>query len=104
VSTVKLIDIAALNNDRIYDARSANYATAVKPNLVSCAPWLATFQSQINAGQRLILPARCNLTEGSWSGAGYFTINSTGTGIGAIIGGGLAGGVRCRAHRAEDRE
>ncbi|HAG75476.1 MAG TPA: Rhs family protein [Thauera sp.] len=92
VSTVKLIDIAATNNDRIYDAKSSNYASAVQPNLVSCSPWLATFQSQINAGNRLILPARCNLTEGSWSGAGYFTINSTGTSIGAIIGGGLAGG------------
>ncbi|PKO60043.1 MAG: Rhs family protein, partial [Betaproteobacteria bacterium HGW-Betaproteobacteria-19] len=92
VSTVKLIDIAAINNDRIYDAKSSNYATAVQPNLVSCAPWLATFQSQVNAGQRLILPARCNLTENSWSGAGYFTINGTGTSIGAIIGGGLAGG------------
>lgn len=92
VSTVKLIDIAAINNDRIYDAKSANYASAVQPNLVSCSPWLATFQGQINAGNRLILPARCNLNEGSWSGAGYFTINSTGTSIGAIIGGGLAGG------------
>ncbi|PLX61400.1 DUF6531 domain-containing protein, partial [Sedimenticola selenatireducens] len=92
VSTVKLIDIAATNNDKIYDARSSNYATAVAPNLISCSPWLATFQSQINAGQRLILPERCNLTENSWSGAGYFTINGTGTSIGAIIGGGLAGG------------
>ncbi|MXS80217.1 RHS repeat protein, partial [Nitrosomonas sp. GH22] len=92
VSTVKLIDIATINNNRIYDARSTNYTTAVQPNLVACASWLTTFQNQINAGQRLILPARCDLTENSWSGAGYFVIGSTGWSISAMIGGGLAGG------------
>ena len=92
VSTVKLIDIAATNNDRIYDAKSSNYTTAVQPNLVSCTAYLASFQSAVNAGRRLILPARCNLSEGSWSGTGYFDITATGSGIGAIISGGLAGG------------
>ncbi len=94
VSTVKLIDIAAINNERFYDAKLANYATAVQPNLVSCAAWLPTFQAAVNAGRRLILPARCNITENSWSGAGYFNIlvSGTSTSIGAIIGGGLAGG------------
>ena len=92
VSTVKLIDMAVAGNKKIYNATSANYASAVQPNLVGCASWLATFQSQVTAGNRLILPENCTLTEGSWTGTGYFTINSTGTGIGAIIGGGLAGG------------
>lgn len=94
VSTVKLIDIAATNNDRIYDAKSANYATAVQPNLVSCASWLSTFHAAVNAGRRLILPTRCNIAEASWSGTGYFDIlvSGSGTSIGAIIGGGLAGG------------
>jgi len=94
VSTVKLIDIAAANNDRIYNATSANYASAVQPNLVSCSAWLTTFQNAVNAGRRLILPTRCNITENSWSGAGYFNILVSGssTSIGAIIGGGLAGG------------
>ena len=94
VSTVKLIDIAAINNERFYDAKLANYATAVQPNLVSCAAWQPTFQAAVNAGRRLILPARCNITENSWSGAGYFNIlvSGTSTSIGAIIGGGLAGG------------
>ena len=94
VSTVKLIDIAATNNDRIYDAKSANYATAVQPNLVSCTSWLPTFQAAVNAGRRLILPTRCNIAEASWSGTGYFDIlvGTSGSSIGAIIGGGLAGG------------
>lgn len=88
VSTVKLIDMAVAGNERIYNATAANYASAVQPNLVSCASWLASFQSEVGAGRRLILPARCNLTENSWSGRGYFVIDSTGTRIGAIIGGG----------------
>ncbi|WP_418646900.1 RHS repeat-associated core domain-containing protein [Thauera butanivorans] len=92
VSTVKLIDMAVAGNKKIYNATSANYASAVQPNLVGCASWLTTFQGQVTAGNRLILPDSCNLTEGSWTGTGYFTINSTGTSIGAIIGGGLAGG------------
>ncbi|MCV2218108.1 RHS repeat-associated core domain-containing protein [Thauera sp. Sel9] len=92
VSTVKLIDMAVAGNERIYNATSANYATAVQPNLVSCSSSLATFQAEISKGGRLILPARCNLTENSWSGVGYFTINSTDMGIGSIISGGFAGG------------
>ena len=94
VSTVKLIDMAALNNDRIYDAKSSNYTTAVQPNLIGCSSWLSSFQSGVNAGRRLILPARCNMTEGTWSGTGYYSIlvNTSGSSIGSIIGGGLAGG------------
>lgn len=94
VSTVKLIDIAVANNDRIYDAKSANYASAVQPNLVGCSAHLASFQSAINAGRRLILPTSCNITENSWSGTGYFNISAvTGSSsIGAIISGNLAGG------------
>lgn len=93
VSTVKLIDMAALANQRIYDARAANYATLVRPNLVGCsAAQLTTFQNSVNAGNRVITPARCDLTEGTWKGVGYFDINGTGSSIGAIISGGLAGG------------
>lgn len=92
VSTVKLIDIAAINNERFYDARSSNYATMVQPNLVSCASSLPTFQAAVNAGRRLILPSRCTITEANWSGVGYFDIKMSGLGIGAMISGGLAGG------------
>jgi RHS repeat-associated protein len=95
VSTVKLVDIAASNGDKIFDARSTNFATVVQPALVSCpANAITAFQSAVNAGRRLILPTRCNITENSWSGVGYFDIR-VGTsiwGIGSIISGGLAGG------------
>ncbi|WP_445369953.1 RHS repeat-associated core domain-containing protein (plasmid) [Methylomonas sp. BW4-1] len=94
VSTVKLIDIAATNNDKIFNATSANYTSAVQPNLVSCASYLTSFQNAVTAGRRLILPTRCNLTEASWSGTGYFDIlvTANGTSIGSIISGGLLGG------------
>lgn len=94
VSTVKLIDMAVTSNDKIYDASSANYTSAVQPNLVSCDSRLSSFQSAVGAGRRLILPARCNLNEGNWTGAGYYSIliTANGSSIGSIIGGGLSGG------------
>ncbi|WP_050407335.1 RHS repeat-associated core domain-containing protein [Massilia sp. NR 4-1] len=94
VSTVKLIDLAVAANDRIYDAKAANYASAVQPNLVGCTAWQAGFQSAVNSGRRLILPARCTLNEGSWTGGGYYSIlvSANSSSIGAIISGGLAGG------------
>ncbi|CAN7716344.1 DUF6531 domain-containing protein [Pseudorhodoferax sp. LjRoot39] len=94
VSTVKLLDLAVQGGQRIYNATSANYASAVQPNLVNCSSSTASFSSQVGAGRRLILPQRCDLSEGSWTGTGYYTIISgaSGSGIGAIIYGGLAGG------------
>ncbi|WP_445371982.1 RHS repeat-associated core domain-containing protein [Methylomonas sp. HW2-6] len=104
VSTVKLIDIAATNNQKIYNATSANYTTAVQPNLVSCAAWLTNFQNAVNAGHRLIVPSNCNLTEGTWTGTGYFDIlvTANGSGMGSIIGGGLAGGFSSNLQSAVD--
>jgi len=95
VSTAKLIDMAVQGGDKIFDATAANYASAVQPNLVACTGWLPTLSSEIGAGRRLILPARCNLTEGSWTGGGYYSIvtGSSSSSMGAIISGGLAGGL-----------
>jgi len=93
VSTSKLIDIAVAGNKKIYSATSANYASAVQPNLVGCsASWKADFLSMVGAGNRLILPETCALTEGSWTGVGFFNITSNGKAIGATIEGDLAGG------------
>ncbi|WP_340676530.1 DUF6531 domain-containing protein, partial [Paraglaciecola sp.] len=92
VSTVKLIDIAVTNNYRIYDAKSSNFVSQVQPNLVSCSTNMATFQAAVTAGRRLILPSRCNLTESSWSGVGYFNISTAANSIGALINGGMLGG------------
>ncbi|MDR2092401.1 MAG: transglutaminase-like domain-containing protein [Azoarcus sp.] len=94
VSTVKLVDIATANGDKIFDADSFNYATVVEPALQSCASWLSYFQTYIDADERLILPERCNITENQWSGMGFFSIYIGGNykQIGAIIGGSLSGG------------
>jgi len=96
VSTVKLIDIAASNNDKIYDVNKNNFA-AIQSNLLSCAATLPSLQSAVALdGHRLILPMRCNITEASWSGPGYFdiyTVPNVGSSIGAIIGGTQLGGM-----------
>lgn len=91
VSTVKLVDIASAAGQRIYGATSANYASAVQPNLVGCSAHLGNFNSYLASGLRLILPARCDNGEGNWHGAGYFTVGS-GLYLGAIISDGLSGG------------
>lgn len=94
VSTVKLIDMAVLGGQRIYDAKSSNFAGAVQPNLVNCSPYIASFQNSVNAGRRLILPNRCDQNENGWTGVGFFDImvSSAGSSIGSIISGNLAGG------------
>ncbi len=91
VSTVKLVDMAAAAGNKIFNATASNYSSAVQPNLAACGPWLSTFQGMVNAGLRLILPGRCDLTENDWSGAGYFRLSGNDA-IGAIINGGLYGG------------
>jgi RHS repeat-associated protein len=76
VSTVKLIDLASAAGLRIYNASVANFASQVQPNLVNCGNYLGNFSAEINAGRRVIVPARCDLGEGGWAGAGWFVIGS----------------------------
>ncbi|RIX83200.1 RHS repeat-associated core domain-containing protein [Acidovorax cavernicola] len=92
VSTVKIIDMAVEAGQTIYDATSSIYAESIRPRLDACAPFLAVFDSHIAAGQRLILPTRCDNGEGNWHGAGYFTIGS-GLYLGSIVSDGLSGGL-----------
>lgn len=94
VSTIKLLDMAAGAGQKIFSATSANYASAVQPNLVNCAAHLTNFTSYLAAGKRLVLPTRCDLSENSWSGVGYMTLQASGTtgSIGVIISDGLSGG------------
>ncbi|WP_312586324.1 hypothetical protein, partial [Staphylococcus aureus] len=66
-STVKLIDTAAAAGQPIYNATSANYATAVQPNLVNCSAYYGTFSSYLSSGFSLVLPQHCDLTENSWT-------------------------------------
>ncbi|WP_454283842.1 RHS repeat-associated core domain-containing protein [Ralstonia pickettii] len=90
VSTVKLLDIAAASGLPIYSATSTNYASAVQPNLVNCSSYYPSFNAYLNAGWRLIVPSRCDLTENRWAGVGYFVVNSNT--VGSMISGGLFGG------------
>ncbi|WP_254640740.1 RHS repeat-associated core domain-containing protein [Burkholderia sp. GbtcB21] len=89
-STVKLIDAAAAAGQPIYNATSANYSTAVQPNLVNCSNYYGTFSSYLSSGFNLILPQHCDLTENSWTGVGYFVQSPVF--LGALITGNLAGG------------
>ncbi|RYF76363.1 MAG: RHS repeat protein [Comamonadaceae bacterium] len=92
VSSTKLLDIANTAGQRIYGLTRAN-ANSVEPNLVNCGAHYANFSSYLAAGLRLILPARCDLAENSWRGAGYFTVASNfPMSLGAHISAGLSGG------------
>jgi len=92
VSTVKLIDISNNKSDKIFDATSSNYSS-IKSQLKNYNSYeLASVESYINAGYRVILPEDGNLGEGSWTGTGFLTIGSSENQIGHIISGGLSGG------------
>jgi YD repeat-containing protein len=73
VSTVKLLDIANTSNLVIYDATSSNWST-IQPLLSDYNPGdLSTVQTDfISKGFRVILPQKGNITQGSWTGVGYF--------------------------------
>ena len=93
VSTVKLIDISNNNSDKIFDATSSNYNSIIKPQLKNYNSYeLASVESYINAGYRVLLPEDGNLGEGSWTGTGFLTIGSAENQIGHIISGRLSGG------------
>ena len=91
VSTIKLIDIASAAGQKIYSALPARFATFVQPNLVNCSSQIPAMNAALAAGSRVITPARCDITENNWSGAGYLT---TGPGLQfeMLISDGLAGG------------
>ncbi len=91
VSTVSLIDKAAADGLRIYNATTSNFSSVVKPNLLNCNGYLADFQHEVDAGRRVIVPQRCDLTVKDWTGVGYYTVGP-GLYLGAIISGGLSGG------------
>lgn len=93
VSTVKLMDISNAKSDKIFDATSANYYSAVKPQLVNYDYYeLSYVEAYIDAGYRVILPEDGNLSEGDWTGIGFLTVSPSENQIGHIISGGLSGG------------
>lgn len=92
VSTTPLIDIANSAGQKIYDGKTANWTTNVRPNLVNYASGdLDNIKTwYIDNGYRVAIPEDGALTLGSWTGYGYYAIPTFGTF--GLIGGALKGG------------
>jgi RHS repeat-associated protein len=71
VSTTKLIDIAVSNGNKIYDARSGNYTSAVRANLKNYHPdVISMIDSDVSNGWRIIAPEYGNISENQYQGVG----------------------------------
>lgn len=94
VSTVKVLDIASSSGQPIFDATSANFAT-IQPQLTNYnANELASVQSFLNSGYRVLMPKDGNITQDSWQGIGFLAVleNSSGAALSSIISGARSGG------------
>lgn len=74
MSTVKVIDLASQAAQKIFDGKTANWLSSVKPNLVAWDPAVVSDIETyyINAGWRVALPENGVTTLGSFSGYGYW--------------------------------
>ncbi len=92
VSTVKLLDMANTEQDKIFYADSTNFS-AISPQLKNYSSFeLSNVQMYLNAGYRVVLPENGDLGEGDWQGIGFLTVSPDERQIGHIINGGLHGG------------
>ncbi|AEA66109.1 RHS repeat-associated core domain-containing protein [Burkholderia gladioli] len=78
VSTDSLVDLATQSGLRIYNATSSNFSSAVQPNLVNCQSTIGQISNDLNQGQRVVVPARCDLGAGHWAGAAWYTVGTSG--------------------------
>ncbi|MGF1628172.1 MAG: RHS repeat-associated core domain-containing protein [Kiloniellaceae bacterium] len=101
VSTVKLFDIASqtdtifdINNSAVSGNDATYYTNTIRPQLAtSYSPGdLAHIDSMVNDGNRVIAPLNGAMSVNLWTGTGYFVVRQNGTGLGAVITGGLNGG------------
>jgi RHS repeat-associated protein len=101
-STVKLLDTGIQNGDTIFDINNGNtsasqqaYTNTIRPQLVLNynAGDLATIDSYVAGGFRVIAPLHGKLPIGNWTGVGFKTLLATagGDSYGEIISGGLSG-------------
>lgn len=88
MSATNAIDIATANGKKIYDARSSNWLSVVKPALTSYdAGTITNIENWwINPGHRVCLPENGNQVKNSWTGYGYFPFFSWGGALGLIRG------------------
>lgn len=96
ISTMKLLQIANSNGNKIFYADQSNYA-AIRPQLINYSTAkLDEFQSKVNSGYTLILPenGQMGLGTGTWQGNGYITRYVSGNSmvLGMKIGGDYYGG------------
>lgn len=92
VSTIKLLDMANAQGDKIYDADSSNYTTFVKPNLKNYSAYqLSLVTSYISSGYRVILSENGNIRDVNYKGVGFIAISPYG-GMANMIAGGLTSG------------
>lgn len=97
VSTVTIIDLATQAGKKIFDGKTANWLTSVKPNLVGWDPGVVTDIENyyINSGWRVALPENGVTTLNLFSGYGYWALPTYGA-FGVLGGtkGGLGSNVR----------
>ncbi len=98
VSTVKLLQMANANGDRIYQMTAANkdIVLAALTNYPSCD--LTNFVNNTAVGLQNILPRNGAITAGQWVGNGYAVSGTLPNGqsvVGMIISGGYYGGIGC---------
>ncbi|MBI5196253.1 MAG: transglutaminase [Nitrospirae bacterium] len=94
-STIKLMNIANGNGDKIFLADSGNFSTIQSQLTGYSAEDIQDFQSAVNDGFTLILPADGQLALQQWSGKGYVKFKQDVDGkaeMGMIIGGDYYGG------------
>ncbi|MFA6213311.1 MAG: RHS repeat-associated core domain-containing protein [Candidatus Obscuribacterales bacterium] len=91
VSTTPLMDVAIAAGQKIYDGKTANWISNVKPNLVNYPSGDLTDieNGWINYGYRVALPENGSVTLGSWVGYGFWA--NPGQGSFGLIQGGLKG-------------
>lgn len=93
-STVKLLQLANSGGHKIFKAYQSNYAS-IEPQFTGYSPQdLQEFQSDVNSGATLYLPAYGQLGYGEWYGKGYIRYYTSGSvsELGMIIGGDYNGG------------
>ena len=92
ICTIKLLDIACQNGNKIFDAKAANYDPGIRNQLVGyTANALNNVDYFINNGATLVLPEHGNLNEDDYYGTGFIA-QYPGGGMGNVIVGGLYGG------------
>ncbi len=91
VSATPIVDIAVAAGQKIYDAKTSNWLSTVKPALVNYpAGDLNDLEAWwINNGYRLGIPENGSITKNSWTGYGYWA--NPGQGSYGLITGGLKG-------------